>query len=233
MGSDPLIGTMAGNYKLVERLGAGGMGEVYKAVHPSIGSKVAIKLLHAVAARAPGIQERFLIEAQAVNRIEHDGVVKIIDAGRLESGRPFLVMELLHGESLQQIKKRARMPVSEACKVMIDVLDALEAAHRAGVVHRDLKPPNVFRTKSGRTIVLDFGIAKLMAPEANLRLTLTGMAVGTPHYMAPEQIRGLPITPAVDVYAAGVMLFELVCGRHPFEGDNDESLFEGHLVKRP
>jgi len=224
---------MAGNYRLVARLGAGGMGEVYKGVHATIGSKVAIKLLHATAARDRSLQERFLLEAKAVNRIEHPGVVKVLDAGRTDNGRPFLVMELLDGSSLHELCKAGNLSMPQACRAMVDVLDALAAAHAAGVIHRDLKPANLFRTRDGRTVVLDFGVAKLMATDAPVRLTMTGSAVGTPHYMAPEQIRGQPVTPAVDIYAAGVVLFELLCGRRPFDNTDDESVMLGHLEKRP
>ncbi|MBA3499323.1 MAG: protein kinase [Myxococcota bacterium] len=230
---DPLIDTMAGNYRLVARLGAGGMGEVYKGVHGQIGSKVAIKLLHAMAARDNSLQQRFLLEAKAVNRIEHPGIVKVIDAGRTDGGRPFLVMELLEGASLHELRKEGKLTISEACRSMVDVLDALAAAHAAGVIHRDLKPANLFRTREGRTVVLDFGVAKLMANDAPVRLTMTGSAVGTPHYMAPEQIRGEPATPSVDIYAAGVVLFELLCGRRPFDNTDDESVMVGHLERRP
>jgi len=233
VGWDPLIDSMAGNYRLVARLGAGGMGEVYKGVHATIGSKVAIKLLHATAARDRSLQERFLLEAKAVNRIEHPGVVKVLDAGRTDHGRPFLVMELLDGSSLHELRRDGKLSLPQACRAVVDVLDALAAAHAAGVIHRDLKPANLFRTRDGRTVVLDFGVAKLMASDAPVRLTMTGSAVGTPHYMAPEQIRGEPVTPAVDIYAAGVVLFELLCGRRPFDNTDDESVMLGHLEKRP
>jgi serine/threonine protein kinase len=231
--SDPLIGTKAGNYRLVERLGAGGMGEVYKGLHDAIGAKVAIKLLHATAAHDIEAQKRFLLEAQAVNRVEHPGVVKIIDAGRTDAGRPFLVMELLDGSSFHELRKRGAMTMRDACRGMVDVLDAIHAAHQAGVVHRDLKPPNLFRTREGRVVVLDFGVAKLMAPDASVRLTHVGTAIGTPHYMAPEQIRGKTVTPSSDIYAAGVVLFELVCGRRPFDDPDDSAVMAGHLEKRP
>jgi tRNA A-37 threonylcarbamoyl transferase component Bud32 len=230
---ETLIGTQAGNYRLTERLGAGGMGEVYKGVHIAIGSKVAIKVLHATAARDRGLQERFILEAQAVNRIDHAGVVKIIDAGRLDNGRPFLVMELLDGHSLHELRKTGRLPWRDACAAMVAVLDALAAAHAAGVIHRDLKPANLFRTRDGRVVVLDFGIAKLMAKDAAVKLTVTGTSVGTPHYMAPEQIRGMTVTPASDIYTAGVVLFELVCGRRPFDEIDGDSVMVAHLQKRP
>jgi serine/threonine-protein kinase len=226
---DPRIDTMAGNYRLVARLGSGGMGDVYKAVHATIGSRVAIKVLHADASRHAGDEERFLREAQAVNKIDHDGVVKVLDAGRLDNGRPFLVMELLDGASLAQ--RAGRLGVVAACRIMIDVLDAIAAAHAVGVVHRDLKPPNIFRTKSGRTVVLDFGVAKLLAPDS-VRLTVTGAAVGTPHYMAPEQIRDT-VGPSADVYAAGVVLYELLCGRLPFDGESALEVMNSHLQREP
>jgi len=209
------------------------MGEVYKGVHDAIGAKVAIKLLHATAARDADAQKRFQLEAQAVNRIEHAGVVKIIDAGRTEAGRPFLVMELLDGSSFHELRKSGALTMRDACRDMVDVLDAIHAAHQAGVVHRDLKPPNLFRTREGRVVVLDFGVAKLMAPDASVRLTHTGTAIGTPHYMAPEQIRGKTVTPSSDIYAAGVVLFELLCGRRPFDDRDDSSVMVGHLDKRP
>jgi tRNA A-37 threonylcarbamoyl transferase component Bud32 len=246
MTRDSLIDTLAGNYRLVERLGSGGMGEVYKGVHTTIGSRVAIKVLHATAAREADGEPRFLREAQAVNRIEHDGVVKVIDAGRLDGGRPYLVMELLDGMSLAERQHRARaakpdqsdriqlrLPIRDACQIAIDVLDAVAAAHAAGVIHRDIKPPNIFQTRAGRTVVLDFGVAKLLAADAPVRLTLTGAAVGTPHYMAPEQIQDRDIGPHTDIYAIGVVLFELLCGRLPFEGADPLDVMKGHLERRP
>jgi serine/threonine protein kinase len=248
-----LIGAMAGGFRIVARLGAGGMGEVYEGVHPTIGKSVAIKVLHTTGAGDPAAHQRFFLEAQAVVRVNHDGVVSVFDVGSLEDGRPYLVMELLEGQSLHALNKQARLPVKDACRIVMDVLDALAAVHAVGVVHRDLKPSNIFRTRSGRTVVVDFGIAKLLAPDAPHplttagtavgtphllgpgsphSLTMAGTAIGTPHYMAPEQIRGLPVTPAIDIYAAGVTLFELLCGRRPFEGA-DEDIYLGHLERRP
>jgi hypothetical protein len=228
--SDPLLDTLAGNYRLVAKLGAGGMGDVYKAVHTTIGSKVAIKVLHATS--DPDSEERFLREAKAVNLIEHDGVVKVLDAGRLASGRPFLVMELLDGAALSELQRANTLSPVDACLVMVDVLDALSAAHAASVIHRDLKPANIFRTRSGRTVVLDFGIAKLIAADGPARLTMSGSAIGTPAYMAPEQIGDRDVGPAADLYAAGVVLFELLCGRLPFDGGTVDIL-NGHLERSP
>jgi hypothetical protein len=228
--ADPLLDTMAGNYRLVAKLGAGGMGDVYKAIHATIGSKVAIKVLHATS--DPDSEERFLREAKAVNLIEHDGVVKVLDAGRLASGRPFLVMELLDGDALSELQKANALAPVDACLVMADVLDALSAAHAASVIHRDLKPANIFRTRSGRTVVLDFGIAKLLAADGPARLTMSGSAIGTPAYMAPEQIGDRDVGPPADLYAAGVVLFELLCGRLPFDGGTVDIL-NGHLERSP
>lgn len=206
------------------------MGDVYKGVHATIGSKVAIKILRASELRDG--QARFLREAQVVNRIEHDGVVKVVDAGKLDNGRPFLVMELLDGESLAERHHRNPIPIGEVCAIVAKVLDALAAAHAVDVVHRDLKPQNVFLTKSGRVVVLDFGIAKLV-DSAALRLTAAGMAVGTPAYMSPEQVRGKDtVGPASDIYACGVVLYELLCRRLPF-GGTDVEIMNGHVQKRP
>ena len=231
-GHDPLIGTLAANYQLVARLGSGGMGEVYKGVHTSIGSRVAIKVLHPTIRSEAETEQRFLREAQAVNRIAHEGIVKVLDAGRLATGQPYLVMELLEGRSLSEQLRAGGLTIVDACRVMADVLDALAAAHAVGVVHRDLKPANIFLTRTGRTVVLDFGIAKLIGNEGPERLTRTGTAVGTPHYMAPEQIADREVGPATDLYSAGVVLFEVLCGRVPFDGPLIE-IMNAHLYGQP
>ena len=230
---DRLIGTAIGNYTIASRLGAGGMGQVYEAVQPAIGARVAIKVLHADASD-PTTARRFLREAQAVNKIDHDGVAKIIDAGYTADGRPYLVMEFLDGVSLAEVTAGGtKLPLGTACKVMSDVLGVLGAAHAEGIVHRDLKPHNIFLTRSGRTVVLDFGVAKLLEADAPVSLTLTGAIVGTPAYMAPEQIQGEAVDGRADLYAVGVVLYELVTGRRPFEADQTGELLHAHVARRP
>jgi serine/threonine-protein kinase len=232
--TDPLIGSTAGNYTLEGRLGSGGMGDVYRGVQRIAGARVAVKILHAVVTRDVEAAKRFHVEAQAGNRIEHPGVIKVIDAGLLRDGRPYLVMPLLEGSSLaDHLQGTPRLPVVEACGIAIDVLDAVGAAHAKGFVHRDLKPPNVFLTNEGRVVILDFGVAKLMSSDSPARLTRTGTAIGTPYYMAPEQIKEQLVGPPSDVYAVGVVLFEMLCGRLPFEGPSAFEVMAGHLEKRP
>jgi len=232
--TDPLIGTTVGNYVLEARLGSGGMGDVYRGVHRDIGAKVAIKILHATAAGDPEGAGRFQIEAQAGNRIEHPGVIKVLDAGQLRDGRPYMVMPLLHGRSLADVLAvTPRMEIDAACRIAIEILDAMAAAHGRGFVHRDLKPPNIFITTEGKVVILDFGVAKLMAGDSPVRLTRTGTAIGTPYYMAPEQIRELGVGPASDVYAVGVVMFEMLCGRLPFDGASAFDVMAGHLERRP
>ena len=218
---------------IVGELGAGGMGAVYRGIHPSIGASVAIKVLHASCATDGDARERLLREAQLVNRIGSPGVAKVTDAGSLADGRPYLVMELLVGESLgQRLERIPRPPLRDTLRIMSDVLEILAAAHAARTIHRDLKPENVFLTVDDRVVILDFGVAKLLDPGNSAGLTSTGVAVGTPAYMAPEQIGGGAVDPRTDVYAAGVVLYELLAGRRPFLGTDFEVL-SAHIDRRP
>ena len=227
--AEAALGRAAGNYTLVARIGSGGMGEVFRAINPAIEAEVAIKVLHANATAGTDAA-RFLIEARAVNRVKHDGVAKILDAGYLETGRPYLVMELLDGESLADLLERTRVDLASALRIIDDVLGVVAAAHAAEIVHRDLKPANVFLTRSGRTVVLDFGVAKLL--DSSATLTRTGAMIGTPAYMAPEQIQAHPIDGRADVYTVGVMLYELLAGTRPFAGTSFEVVTD-HIQRPP
>ena len=228
-----MLGTQLGNYVAVEEIGAGGMGFVLRAVHPTIGRQVAIKVLHASCAADEGARARLLREAQIVNRIESAGIPEVMDASVLSDGRPYLVMELLVGESLaKRLERTGRFALGEVCRIVLEILRVLEAAHRQSVVHRDLKPENVFLTTDGRVVVLDFGIAKLLDANGDARLTSTGASIGTPAYMAPEQIMGGVVDARTDVYAAGVLLYEVLTGRRPFLGSDFEVL-SAHCQQRP
>src|SRR5688572_19929646 len=189
---DPLLGRSVGSYRIARRIGAGGMGEVYRGVQPHIGSRVAIKVLSHECAKSPALVERFFAEARAVNVIRHENIVNVIDLSALPDGRPYIVMEHLEGAPLSAILRRfGPLPLGTLTRLIGDVLDALDAAHAKGVVHRDLKPDNVFVSRSGRAKVLDFGIAKLRPDLAALSdATRTGALLGTPHYMSPEQALG-------------------------------------------
>ena len=219
------IGSALGNYELVDLLGKGAMGRVFRARHVLLGREVAIKVLNPDLAARPDIVDRFFREARVVNDIDHEHIVEVTDF--VESpGLAYLVMELLDGQSLRDLVKqkgRKYPPLRRTLGIMAQVCEALEAAHAKGVVHRDLKPDNVFVTQLGRAKLLDFGIAKLK-PELSLvgTATRTGALVGTPQYMSPEQAmgrRGSELDGRADLYSLGVVLYEMVTGRLPFESD--------------
>ena len=233
-GDASLIGTRVGNYEITALIGSGGMGDVYKATHVIIGAKVAVKVLRATTdTDAEGV-ERFMREAKAVNRISHDRVIKIMDAGQLEDRRPYLIMEWLDGQSLhERLRPGEPMPMTDACTIIGDVLDVVAAAHQADIGPRDLKPANIFLTASGRTIVLDFGIARLLETNRDKGLTQVGVVIGTPSYMAPEQMRGQPVGPETDVYALGITLYQLITGVRPFAGGSSNEALREQLEDLP
>jgi serine/threonine-protein kinase len=222
-GDDVLLGTTVGVYRVAKLMGVGGMGRVYKGVHPQIGSRVAIKVLSRECADREDLVERFFSEARAVNLIRHESIVNVLDLATLPDGRPYIIMEYLDGAPLADlVGKLGPLPLGGLARLTAEVLDALAAAHAKGIVHRDLKPDNIYVTPAGRPKVLDFGIAKLR-PELGGSATQTGSLLGTPHYMSPEQALGKPVDLRTDVYAIGVILFECATGRRPFLG---ESLFD-------
>jgi eukaryotic-like serine/threonine-protein kinase len=226
---DPLLGAHISEYVIQERIGAGGMGIVYRAVQPLIGKQVAIKVLKAGLGDARELVPRLLVEARVVNAIQHRGVIDIFGFGELPDGRPYVVMELLQGLSLSAfIRKRKRLSPEETVVILDEMLAALGAAHRGGVIHRDLKPGNVFLVddpEGTRSVkLLDFGIAKVKEFQPSRRLTQAGTLMGTPEYMAPEQVRGEKVGPAADLYAVGVIAFQMLSGRLPFTGTQQEVL---------
>jgi predicted Ser/Thr protein kinase len=236
MTDDPLLGTDIGRYRLARLLGEGGMGRVYLAIQPAIGSRVAVKILSDQCARNPELLERFFAEARAVNLINHERIVSVIDLAQLPDGRPFIVMEYVEGHTLASIAAAGPVPLGGIVQVMSEVLSALAAAHAIGIVHRDLKPDNILITAEGHAKVLDFGIAKL-APELQQQLsprTRTGALLGTPQYMAPEQISGSGgVDARTDIYAAGVVVYELATGQPPFVGETLFDLMRAHLEQPP
>jgi serine/threonine-protein kinase len=231
-------GTSVGEYVVRSKLGEGGMGTVYAGVQPIIGKKVAIKVLSRQVAHDPDVVKRFIAEARAVNQIGHRNIIDIFSFGQLADGREYFVMEYLPGRSLEdEIAKRRALPLREAFELMGQVCDALHAAHESGIIHRDLKPDNIYicEQRDGPRLVklLDFGIAKLAGDDLGMSKTRTGVAMGTPAYMSPEQCRGNPVDRRTDLYAAGVILFRLATGRLPFSGDSVLEVLGQHVSATP
>jgi len=221
---------ISSKYKLLRLLGDGGMGSVYEAEHLRLGTHVAIKVLHSDLARRSGLIDRFLQEARVSAQIRSPHVVQVTDVESTHDGIAYIVMELLQGEPLSSLEKRERtLSVPVACEYTLQILQALEAAHSLGVVHRDLKPDNVFVTFDGTKPVvklIDFGIAKLKRAEGaagagQKNLTVAGMMMGTPEYMAPEQAySATDVDARADLYSVGVMLYEMLSGQTPAQGDD-------------
>ena len=215
-------------YRIERLLAVGGMGAVYVGTHTKLHKKVAIKILNPELSSAPMI-ERFHREAITASQIGHEGIAQVTDLGTSYDGEPFLVMEYLEGEPLaSRLRASGPLPIEEACELGCAILSPLGAAHHAGIVHRDLKPDNVFLVRQSRgemVKLLDFGISRTLGRESEFRLTTTGLVLGTPFYMSPEQARGdSEITFAADLYAFGVMLYEMLIGAVPIQGENYNQL---------
>jgi serine/threonine protein kinase len=235
---DDVIG---GKYRIVRLIGDGGMGAVYEARHEVLGSPVALKFLHAELTRRPGLAQRFLQEARVSASIQSPHVTRVTDVDQTPDGSPYLVMELLAGESLQQLLDRElKLDLDRALDFALQILAGLEAAHALGVVHRDLKPDNVFITPSpGGPVLklLDFGIAKLReANEYKKGLTRPGAVMGTPEYMAPEQLyAAYQVDHRADIYSLGAILYEMLSGCRPADGDDAPSIIaqvaQGQVVR--
>jgi serine/threonine-protein kinase len=241
---DLLIGQTIGNYLVTQKLGEGGMGSVYLAEHPSIGKKVALKVLHSEFSTNQEVTARFFNEAKAVNDIGHPNIVDIVDFGIIQAGPNreqlvYFIMEYLGNLTLSQlIRTEAPLPPERALGIALQVADALAASHKCGIVHRDLKPDNIILMQRGRerdfVKLLDFGIAKLTNEQPGSRRTRAGIVMGTPAYMSPEQCEGRGnIDHRTDVYALGIVLYEMLVGRVPFVGDGYGEILVQHLTQPP
>src|SRR6478736_5139762 len=237
-----LIGKSIGNYQIKAKLGEGGMGTVYVGEHPLIGKRVAVKVLLEELASKEDIVSRFFNEAKAVNDIGHANIVDIVDFGKTKNdfGQDivYFIMEFLDGESLAARLRRTGLTFKETVHVMEQCCSALTASHAKGIVHRDLKPENIYLCPRGNdknfVKILDFGIAKLTGDTGQSHKTRTGLVIGTPTYMSPEQCEGKGlIDHRSDVYSLGVMMYELLTGRVPYPGEGFGEILVAHLTKQP
>jgi eukaryotic-like serine/threonine-protein kinase len=234
---DPYIGTvLGGRYRVVKKLGEGGMGAVYRAEVLEVGHTVAVKLLHERFAGDATALKRFEREAHVASRLDHPNSIAILDFGTSASGASYLVMEYLKGVSLDAVLVAEPLSVGQSIQIIRQVLAVLEVAHALSIVHRDLKPANIFLVDQGRGYnhvkVLDFGIARLRR-DGGSRVTRTGMVCGTPEYMSPEQARGFELDARSDLYAAGIVLYELLTGRRPFEGMSPAEVMSAQISDTP
>jgi serine/threonine protein kinase len=241
---DPLLGQVVlGRYRILRLLGEGGMGVVYEAEHTLIEKRIALKVLRAAYSNQEELVTRFQREAISASRIKHPNILDVFDFGQLEDGSFYLAMEYLDGHDLaDELSKNGVLSPERGLKLAMQICRALAAAHARGVVHRDLKPENIFLCRCGESDesvkIVDFGIARLRGRESipdqehsvHRRLTKTGMIFGTPEYMSPEQARGGEADVRSDVYAVGILLFEMFSGAVPFRGDSFMTVLTSHLI---
>ncbi len=222
-----LIGKTLGKYQVVEHLGHGGMAEVYKAQHERLDRMVALKVLHPFLAEDEGFITRFEREARIVATLRHPNIVQVFDFDHSqELDLYYMVMEYIEGSTLKARLTEGPLPPDEATRIVAAIADALDYAHRRGMIHRDIKPANIMFTADGQPVLTDFGIARIISLSG---LTASGAMVGTPAYMAPEVGLGQPSTPASDIYSLGVVLYQLITGRLPFESDSPMGLVMQHI----
>jgi serine/threonine protein kinase len=224
-------------YKIIKKLGGGGMGDVYLGQHVIIGKKVAIKILHRDLSKQKGIEERFLREARAASKIEHENIIDVSDYGSTTDKSIFIVMEYLKGEELRDlIKREVALSWSRAKSIIIQICRGLSAAHEIGIFHRDIKPANIylidFAGKKDFVKIIDFGIAKISNFEGEQN-TKTGTIMGTPDYMSPEQGAGRKLTHHTDIYSVGVILYEMITGSVPFKADSFMGVITKHIFEEP
>src|SRR5271166_5267209 len=241
--ADPFIGRdiLNGSFQILQKIGSGGMGAVYKALEPEMNRMVGVKILHPRLANRQDLVTRFRREARAMSQLTHPNTVKVFRYGELDDGSLYIIMEFLEGKNLNQtVRAEGPFAMERALPVLIQASGALDEAHRAGIIHRDLKPENIFLVQSGTLRdfpkVLDFGLAKLgerqMRP-GSVILTQEGMVFGTPEFMSPEQAQGKSLTPASDVYSLATILYEVLTGKLPFDAKSAMEFVQLHVTGKP
>ncbi len=231
-----MIDEIISHFRIIEKLGEGGMGVVYKAVDMRLDRPVALKFLPENVARDTQALERFRREARAASALNHPGICTIYDIGE-QDGRPFIAMEFIDGETLRSHIREKALPLEETLKLGIQIAEALDAAHTEGIIHRDIKPANIFVTKRGQAKVLDFGLAKLVPKEIGGKApdttSMVGIISGTPSYMSPEQVRGDNLDARTDIFSLGLLLYEMATGRQAFGGSTGGTIIEAVLTRSP
>lgn len=240
---DPFIGRqiLNGQFEILQKIGSGGMGSVYKALQPAMNRLVAVKILHPKLTSRKDLASRFSREARAMSHLTHPNTARVLMYGELEDGSLYIVMEFLEGKNLNQlVRKGGPLPVERTIRILTQCCGALDEAHRAGIIHRDLKPENIFITTQGGLEdfpkLLDFGLAKVTEREmrpGSVILTQEGMVFGTPEFMSPEQAQGKTLTPASDIYSLAVIAYEVLTGKLPFDAKVPMEHIQHHVVSAP
>ncbi len=240
---DPFIGReiLGGQFKILEKIGTGGMGSVYKASQPEMNRMVGVKILHPKLNARKDLVSRFRREARAMSHLTHPNTVRVLLYGELEDGSLYIIMEFLEGKNLNQlVRTEGPLAAARAIGILSQACGALDEAHKAGIIHRDLKPENIFVCQQGGikdfAKVLDFGLAKVSERElrpGSIMLTQEGMVFGTPEFMSPEQAQGHTLTPASDIYSLAMILYEALTGKLPFEARGTMEFLQAQVLKKP
>ena len=233
-------GRVIGHYRVVEKIGAGAMGEVFRARDERLDREVALKLIRPASSANPDHLRRFELEARAAAALNHPNIVAVYDIG-VDEGTPYIVCELLEGQTLRKRLSQGALPVPLAVEYSLQIVQGLTAAHQRRIIHRDLKPENLFVTTDGRIKILDFGVAKLQSAteesgrtvEELTTITKSGMVLGTVAYMAPEQLRGKPVDHRCDIFSVGAILYEMLAGRRAFRGETEVDTITAVLREDP
>jgi len=225
-----LTGQTVSHYKILDQLGGGGMGVVYKAEDPELKRFVALKFLPPTLTSDPEAQERFIHEARAASALDHPNICTVHDIGHTDDGQMFIVMACYDGETLKKRLERGPLEIDQAMDIALQVAGGLSRAHEAGIIHRDIKPANIMLTSRGEVKILDFGLAKLGGGSL---MTKTGTTLGTAAYMSPEQARAEQVDARTDIWSLGVVLYEMLSGRRPFQSDYEQALVYSILNENP